>query len=46
MTPPSNIKDIDFTDIKHPVVVGFGKVKLVVERPLGRCWMLIRGAPR
>ncbi len=43
---PSNIKDIDFTDIKHPVVIGFGKVKLVVERPLGRCWMLIRGAPR
>ena len=45
-TPPSNIKDIDFTDIKHPVIVGFGKVKLVVERPLGRCWLLIRGAPR
>ena len=43
---PSNIKDIDFTDIKHPVVIGFGKVKLVVERPRGRCWMLIRGAPR
>lgn len=43
---PSNIKDIDFTDIKHPVIVGFGKVKLVVERPLGRCWLLIRGAPR
>lgn len=45
-TPPSNIKDIDFTDIKHPVIVGFGKVKLVIERPLGRCWLLIRGAPR
>ena len=45
-TSPSNIKDIDFTDIKHPVIVGFGKVKLVVERPLGRCWLLIRGAPR
>ena len=45
-TPPSNIKDIDFTDIKHPVIVGFGKVKLVVERPRGRCWLLIRGAPR
>ena len=44
--PSSNIKDIDFTDIKHPVIVGFGKVKLVVERPLGRCWLLIRGAPR
>ena len=44
--PPSGIKDIDFTDIKHPVIVGFGKVKLVIERPLGRCWLLIRGAPR
>ena len=44
--PPSGIKDIDFTEIKHPVIVGFGKVKLVIERPLGRCWLLIRGAPR
>ena len=40
------IKDIDFSDIHHPVITGFGKVQLVVERPLGRCWMLIRGAPR
>ena len=40
------IKDIDFTAIQHPWVTGFGKVQLVVERPLGRCWMLIRGAPR
>ena len=40
------IKDIDFTAIQHPVIVGFGKVKLVIERPLGRCWLLIRGAPR
>ena len=44
--PPSGIKDIDFTEIKHPVIVGFGKIKLVIERPLGRCWLLIRGAPR
>ena len=44
--PPLGIKDIDFTEIKHPVIVGFGKVKLVIERPLGRCWLLIRGAPR
>ena len=40
------IKDIDFSDIHHPVITGFGKVKLVIERPLGRCWLLIRGAPR
>ena len=41
-----HIKDIDFTTIQHPWVTGFGKVQLVVERPLGRCWLLIRGAPR
>ena len=40
------IKDIDFTAIQHPWATGFGKVQLVVERPLGRCWLLIRGAPR
>ena len=40
------IKDIDFTAIQHPWVTGFGKVQLVVERPLGRCWLLLRGAPR
>ena len=39
-------KDIDFTAIQHPWATGFGKVQLVVERPLGRCWLLIRGAPR
>ena len=39
-------QDIDFSDIHHPVITGFGKVKLVIERPLGRCWLLIRGAPR
>ena len=40
------IKDIDLSSIHHPVITGFGKVQLVVERPLGRCWLLIRGAPR
>ena len=40
------IKDIDFTDIQHPLIFGFGKTQLVIERPLGRCWLLIRGAPR
>ena len=39
------IKDIDFTDIQHPLILGFGKTQLVIERPLGRCWLLIRGAP-
>ena len=41
-----HIKDIDFSSIHHPVITGFGKVQIVVERPLGRCWLLIRGAPR
>lgn len=40
------MKDIDFTAIQHPWVTGFDKVQLVIERPLGRCWLLIRGAPR
>ena len=40
------IKDIDFIDIQHPLILGFGKTQLVIERPLGRCWLLIRGAPR
>ena len=40
------IKDIDFTDIQHPLILGFDKTQLVIERPLGRCWLLIRGAPR
>ena len=40
------IKDIDFSSIHHPAITGFGKVQIVVERPLGRCWLLIRGAPR
>ena len=40
------IKDIDFTDIQHPLILGFDKTQLVIERPLGRCWQLIRGAPR
>ena len=30
------IKDIDFTDIQHPLILGFGKTQLVIERPLGR----------
>ena len=44
--PPFDVEDIDVTNIRHPWITGFGKVQLVVERPLGRCWLLIRGAPR
>ena len=44
--PPFDVEDIDVTNIQHPWITGFGKVQIVVERPLGRCWLLIRGAPR
>ena len=44
--PPFDVEDIDVTNIQHPWITGLGKVQLVVERPLGRCWLLIRGAPR
>ena len=44
--PPLDVEDIDVTNIQHPWITGFGKVQIVVERPLGRCWLLIRGAPR
>ncbi len=38
--------DIDISAIKHPIVVGFGNTQLALERPLGRCWLLIRGGGR
>ena len=44
--PPFDVEDIDVANIQHPWITGFGKVQIVIERPLGRCWLLIRGAPR
>ena len=44
--PVSYIKDIDLNTIQHPWVTGFENAQLVVERPLGRCWLIIRGGFR
>lgn len=44
--PVSYIKDIDLNTIKHPWVTGFENAQLVVERPLGKCWLIIRGGFR
>ncbi len=44
--PNPQFEDIDITAIEHPLVIGFGNAQLALERPLGRCWLLIRGAPR
>lgn len=40
------LDDIDMTGIKRPWVTGFGNADLVFERPLGRAWIVLRGAPR
>ena len=40
------INDVDFTDIQQPWITGLENAKLIVERPLGRCWLIIRGGFR
>ena len=40
------LEDIDFTGITDPWTTGFGDAVLLLERPLGRGWLIIRGAPR
>ena len=44
--PSLGINDVDFTDIQHPWITGLENAKLIVERPLGRCWLIIRGGFR
>ncbi|WP_051259256.1 hypothetical protein [Schaalia suimastitidis] len=38
--------DIDLSTISRPWSTGFGNAELIVERPLGRMWIQILGAPR
>lgn len=40
------LNDVELESISRPWRIGFGNAKLVLERPLGRGWLLIRGAPR
>lgn len=40
------LNDVELESISRPWRTGFGNAKLILERPLGRGWLLIRGAPR
>jgi len=40
------LEDIDLSSITNPWKAGFGDTTLLLERPLGRGWLIIRGAPR
>ncbi|WP_233188221.1 hypothetical protein [Actinomyces qiguomingii] len=41
------LEDIDISTISEPWRTGFaGDAVLLLERPLGRGWLIIRGAPR
>ena len=45
--PESNrFEDVDLSAIQNPWSAGFWDVVLLLERPLGRGWLIIRGAPR
>ena len=41
-----HVKDIDMTKIQHPWITGFKTAEIIIERPLGRCWLIIRGGFR
>ena len=47
-TRPENtdLEDVDLSSITNPWAAAFGDTVLVLERPLGRGWLIIRGAPR
>ncbi|WP_258522297.1 hypothetical protein [Actinomyces sp. Z5] len=41
------LEDVDLSSISDPWDLGFGgDAMLLLERPLGRGWLIIRGAPR
>ncbi|PHP52938.1 hypothetical protein BW737_006660 [Actinomyces ruminis] len=40
------LEDVDLSAISNPWKRSFDGVILVLERPLGRGWLIIRGAPR
>ena len=41
-----NLVEIGADNITRPWSTGFGDADIVLERPLGRGWLIIRGAPR
>ena len=40
------LEDVELSTISNPWKRSFDEVILVLERPLGRGWLIIRGAPR
>ena len=42
----TDLEDIDLSSITNPWNTGFGDTTLLLERSLGRGWLIIRGAPR
>ncbi|PHP51913.1 hypothetical protein BW737_013800 [Actinomyces ruminis] len=40
------LEDIDLKNISNPMSTDFGNATLVLERPLGRGWLVIRGGGR
>ena len=40
------LEDIDLSDISKPWNCGLGQANVLLERPLGRGWLVIRGGPR
>ena len=41
-----HIKDIDMTKIQRSWITSVKNAEIIVERPLGRCWLIIRGGFR
>ena len=39
------LEDIDLSDISDPWNCGLGKANVLLERPLGRGWLVIQGGP-
>ena len=40
------LEDIDLSEISNPWNCGLGQANVLLERPLGRGWLVIRGGPR
>jgi hypothetical protein len=40
------LEDIDLSDISNPWNCGLGQANVLLERPLGRGWLVIQGGPR
>ena len=41
-----NLEDVDLSAISNPWSTGMQDATILLERPLGRGWLIIKGAPR